>query len=111
MKRRIFLAGLASSAVVAARLQELHAATPLEERHFPSRLYQFVWRNWELANLDSMARVVGSTPQRLADLGRSMGLPEKPRLSPDQLRRIYITVIRQNWHLLPNDQLIELLGW
>ena len=40
-----------------------------------------------------------------------MGLPAKRQLSDDFLRRIYITVIRQNWHLLPEEQIIELLGW
>ena len=40
-----------------------------------------------------------------------MGLTTKPHLTEDQLRRIYITVIRQNWHVLPDDQLMELLGW
>ena len=44
-------------------------------------------------------------------MGRSLGLPLKPRLSPDQLRRIYVTVIRQNWHLLPLEQIQALLGW
>ena len=44
-------------------------------------------------------------------LGAMLGLPAKPQLTEDQLRRIYITVIRQNWHVLPHEQLIELLGW
>lgn len=92
----------------------LASTTPppaIEETHFPSRLHQFVWRNWELANLDRMAAVAATTPERLAELGRSMGLPAKRTLSPDQLRRIYVTVIRQNWHLLPAGQIIQLLGW
>ncbi len=83
----------------------------LREPHFPSRLYQFVWRNWELANLDRMAEVVGAEPRQLEALGASMGLPAKRQLTPDQLRRGYITLIRQNWHLLPEDQLMQLLGW
>ncbi len=87
------------------------AETPLVEDHFPSRLYQFVWRNWELANLDRMAAVVGAKPAELAALGRAMGLPPKRVLSEDTLRRIYITVIRQNWYLLPVAQIVELLGW
>src|SRR5437763_14844801 len=87
------------------------AVQAIPEPHFPNRLYQFVWRNWELANLDRMAKVVRTTPERVGEVGRSMGLPEKPRLSSDQLRRIYITVIRQNWHLLPTEQIIALLGW
>lgn len=87
------------------------AAAPISEPHFPSRLHQFVWRNWELANLDRMARILGARQQDLASIGASMGLPAKRLLSKDQLSRIYITVIRQNWHLLPEDQLIDLLGW
>ncbi len=30
---------------------------------------------------------------------------------PEHLRRGYVTVIRQNWHLLPDRQIIQLLGW
>ena len=85
-------------------------------RPFPNRIsragcYQFVWRNWELANLDRMGAVVQAKPTQLAALGRDMALPPKRQLSPDYLRRIYITVIRQNWHLLPESQIIQLLGW
>src|SRR3954451_1436602 len=92
-----------------------HAAFPpvpaIPEPHFPNRLYQFVWRNWDLANLDRMARVVQAQPAQLSELAKAMGLPPKRQLTPDFLRRIYITVIRQNWHLLPEEQIMELLGW
>jgi len=84
---------------------------PIPEPHFPSRLHEFVWRNWELANTNRMAEVIGTKPENLLSLGYSMGLPKKRGLTPDQLRRIYVTTIRQNWHLLPDEQLIELLGW
>ncbi|TAM83332.1 MAG: hypothetical protein EPN47_04265 [Acidobacteria bacterium] len=84
---------------------------PIPELHFPDRLHLFVWRNWELANTDRIALVLGTTPEKVLEIGASMGLPPKPHLTDDQLRRIYITVIRQNWHVLPDDQLMELLGW
>src|SRR5687768_12905833 len=84
---------------------------PIPEPHFPDRLHLFVWRNWELANADRMAQVLGTTEEKVREIGASLGLPPKPRLTPDQLRRIYITVIRQNWHVLSEDQLIQLLGW
>ena len=84
---------------------------PIPEPHFPDRMHLFVWRNWELANADRMAKVLGTTPEKVLDVGASMGLPTKPHLGDEQLRRIYITVIRQNWHVLPDDQLIQLLGW
>ena len=98
----------------AQRLQmERGAPTPepVPEPHFPDRLHLFVWRNWELANADRMAQVLGTTPEKVLEVGASMGLPSKPHLNEDQLRRIYITAIRQNWHVLPDDQLMELLGW
>ncbi len=109
MKRRTFLAGTVASAAAPRLLSQ--SRSPLAEPHFPSRLHQFIWRNWELANLDRMAAVVKGEAAKLRQIGESMGLPRKPELTDDQLRRIYITVIRQNWHLLPNDQLIQLLGW
>jgi len=84
---------------------------PIPEPHFPDRLHLFIWRNWELANTDRLARVLGTTPAKVLEVGAAMGLPKKVELTQDQLRRIYITVIRQNWHILPDEQLMQLLGW
>lgn len=84
---------------------------PIPEPHFPDRLHLFVWRNWELANADRMAQVLKTSPAKMLELGASMGLPKKSELTEDQLRRIYITTIRQNWHILPDEQIQQLLGW
>jgi hypothetical protein len=108
MNRRHFLSLAAALPGIGEELEE---SKPIPEPHFPSRLYCFVWRNWELANIERLARVLRTTTRNVLALGRSMGLPRKPRLTDDQLRRLYITVIRQNWHLLPEEQLMELLGW
>lgn len=105
MNRRTF-AGLLPAAGLAWQ-----AARAIPEPHFPSRIHQFVWRTWELANTDRIAAVLNAAERDVLAVGASMGLPRKRRLSPDQLRRIYITVIRQNWHLLPDDQMVALLGW
>jgi hypothetical protein len=40
-----------------------------------------------------------------------MGLAGPPAITQDQWRRSTLTVIRRNWHLLPYEQLLELLGW
>lgn len=118
--RREFLAGAVATPAVLTGLVRSQAPiegrygdffVPISEHHFPNPLHQFVWRNWELANAERMARVVGATSEQIVQLGKSMGLPAKPILTGDQLRRIYITVIRQNWHLLPEEQLIALLDW
>jgi hypothetical protein len=106
LNRREFL-----SLSAASLSQPPPAPSPIPEPHFPNRICQFVWRNWELANIDRMAEVVAARPRQLLRLGAAMGLPPKPQLTADQLRRIYVTVIRQNWHLLPLEQLTALLGW
>jgi hypothetical protein len=40
-----------------------------------------------------------------------MGLAKPPRITTNQRRRSFITVIKRNWHLLPYEQLLELLDW
>ena len=114
MQRRHFLTiagGLAPGTWLLRACARPQGSPPLPEPHFPDRLHLFVWRNWEIANVDRLARVAQTTPEKILELGASMGLPAKRRFTGEQLRRIYITVIRQNWHVLPRDQLIELLGW
>ena len=93
MRRRSFLA-LASA--VPSEAQTISPSSPIDEPHFPSRQYCFVWRNWELANIERLGHVLGTEDTKVEAIGLSMGLPRKIRLTEDQLRRIYITVIRQN---------------
>ena len=110
MNRRDFVQ-LSALLTMAWPSRAMGSSAAIPEPAFPSRLHLFVWRNWELANADRIAQVIRTTPDRILTLGAAMGLPTKPVLTDDQLRRIYITVIRQNWHVLPDSQIIELLGW
>jgi hypothetical protein len=92
-------------------LPEGTAPAPLALRHFPDRLHAYVWRNWPLVPVDRLARVVGARSSDFVSIAQSMGLGKPPRISRDQLARSYITIIKRNWHLLPYDQLLALLGW
>jgi hypothetical protein len=98
-------------ALTVADLPRGNAPAPVTALHFPSRLCAFVWRNWQLVPLERMARVIGARPEEVLHLGTLMGLVKPPEITADQVRRSYITVIRRNWHLLPYEQLLELLGW
>ena len=101
-----------SHAVDAAQILPMGSApVPLEAGWFPSRMHAFVWRNWALVPVERMAEVVGATADELIAVGRSLGL-ELPRgLTKAQRRRAHLTIIRRNWHLLPYDQILTLLGW
>ncbi len=104
-------AGGKASGLAVADLPKGTAPKPVAFPHFPSRLHAFVWRNWPLVTVDRMARVVGAKPAEIKRLGRTMGLGAPPRITRDQQARSYITVIKRNWHLLPYEQLLNLLDW
>ena len=88
-----------------------NSPAPIEFKHFPDRVHTFVWRNWEMVTLARMAEVLGTTPEKVQALGQSMGLPPHRTPPAEYQERGYITIIRRNWHLLPYEQLLQLLGW
>src|SRR5690606_16358518 len=81
----------------------------IEFKHFPNRVYALVWRNWNLVEPARIAQTIGCRTKEVVAIAQSMGLPPAASLSPDFKKRIYITVIRRNWHLLPYHQLLTLL--
>ncbi|MBQ9799725.1 MAG: hypothetical protein IJO40_07275 [Thermoguttaceae bacterium] len=76
--------------------------------HFPNRTAAFVWRNWNLATLEAMARTLETTPEKIAQIAELLGLPPycAPTWEPD---RVYITLTRRNWSILPYEQMLTLL--
>ena len=87
------------------------ARRPVSVTHFPSRLHAFVFRNWTLVPIARIAAVLGTSKANVTRIGKSMGLRNPPRIAADQLARSYITIIKRNWHLLPEEQLLTLLDW
>lgn len=113
----VALGGFASSVAMAdggatgaGVLPEGKAPPPLEVPHFPDRLHAFVWRNWPVVDAAKMAEVVGGTAEDIRVIGASMGLPPQGAILPEWETRGYITLLRRNWHLLPYDQMLPLLG-
>ena len=76
---------------------------------FPSRLHQFIWRNWTAVPQTRMAEVLKTAPENVAHVAASMGLPPQGAILPEWKDKGYITVLRRNWHLLPYEQLTTLL--
>ncbi|MCE6990160.1 hypothetical protein [Dyadobacter sp. CY323] len=79
--------------------------------HFPDKLHAFLWRNWGLVSTERLAAVTGAKPDAILKLAATLGLPAPKPVTSDQEQRSYLTVIRRNWHLLPREQMLELLGW
>ncbi len=79
--------------------------------HFPTRYQAVIWRNWNLVPVERLAEVLNATATQIEEAGKSMGLEKELSLCDLWMRRGYLTIIRRNWHLLPYEQLTQLLGW
>ena len=90
-------------------LPEGCAKAPIEAHYFPDRLHTFVWRNWNLVKTATLAEILDTSVENVEDMARSMGLPPSAEVPAQMTSRGYITLIRRNWHLLPYDQLLELV--
>jgi hypothetical protein len=86
------------------------APVPVVFEHFPDRLHAVIWRNWRLVPTARLAEVLGATAEQLEAVAGSMGLPPAGEVDPSLSRRLYITVLRRNWHLLPYEQILPLVG-
>ncbi len=79
--------------------------------HFPTRFQAVIWRNWEMIAPAVLARVLKTDETTILSLATGLGLRVPPHIAPRWLKRGYGTVIRANWHLLPYEQLLDLLEW
>jgi hypothetical protein len=80
--------------------------------HFPSVMQAFIWRNWGLVTRKKMSQVLNCSEEQLLALAMDMGLQEtSEQLCGLWRNRGYISIIRRNWHLLPYEQILELLDW
>lgn len=98
--------GVASEAVLPVG----SAPAALVSRHFPDRQHEFVWRNWNAVEPAKLAKIMGASVEDVTAMAESMGLPPAAAVPPEMLTRGYVTLIRRNWHLLPYEQLLELIG-
>ncbi len=85
------------------------APAAIVSRHFPDRVHEFVWRNWNAVEPAKLAKILDTSTENVIAIAASMGLPSMATIPPEMMTRGYITLIRRNWHLLPYDQLLELL--
>ena len=81
----------------------------IEFKYFPNRVYAVIWRNWNLVDPARIAKTIGCRAKDVNAIAASIGLPPAEKIPPDYKRRMYITILRRNWHLLPYDQLLTLL--
>jgi len=87
------------------------APTPVALPHFPEVLHAVIWRNWDVVDVNRLAEVLQGTIGQITEVAISMGLPLQRQILPEEQRRNYMTIVRRNWHLLPYEQICQLLDW
>lgn len=87
------------------------APVPVDFDYFPTRWQLFIWRNWGLFKAAKLAEVLTCSEQDVVSAAVEMGLPAAPDVCPKWRTNGYLTVIRNNWHLLNYPQLLQLLDW
>ena len=103
---------LLSSPMIFADLSVLPTGTgadAIESHHFPNRIHEFVWRNWNVVPPVKIASILDASEAEVTEMAVSMGLPAVATVPPEMMTRGYVSIIRRNWHLLPYAQLVELM--
>ncbi|MDO4585996.1 MAG: hypothetical protein Q4C95_01725 [Planctomycetia bacterium] len=106
-----FLLGQGSAMTQAVDLSVLPQGASREAEdipHFPNKMFAFIWRNWNLVEIERLALVLNTESENVEKMAKLMELPDyqKPTWS---LSQIYITLLRRNWHILPYEQILTLL--
>jgi len=87
------------------------APAPLPLPHFPATFQAFLWRNWGHVPLARLTKVLSTTEDNVLRSATDLGLPRDIPIKKEWLADGYLTLIRQNWHVLPYEQLLILLDW
>ena len=83
-------------------------AKPIPMPHFPTIHQAFIFRAYEYIPVKKIAFVLKTSEENVLAAARDMGLGA-PCESDIWLNKGYITVIKALWHILPYEQLLELL--
>lgn len=80
-----------------------------EEGNFPRKWQTVIFRNYGMVSADKIAAVLSCDEEIIEREAERLGLAEE-KYDPVWEERGYITIIRNNWSLLPYAQLTKLLG-
>lgn len=81
----------------------------LPENIFPTKWQTVIFRNYGLVSIRNLATMLRCDEETITREAARLGLAEAV-YNGDWERKGYITIIRNNWYLLPYSQLIQLLN-
>ena len=87
------------------------APPALDFPHFPTKQQALIWRNWGIISVNKLAEVLSTNEKNILNAASEMGFDIPPEIDESWKERGYLTIIRNNWHLLNYKQLLQLLDW
>ena len=87
------------------------APAPLRFEHFPTVWQTFLWRNHSYFPEEKLAEILQCPVATVREAAAALGLPPQRTVNPKWLSHGYLTIIRENWHILNYRQMLQLLGW
>ncbi|MBE6705859.1 MAG: hypothetical protein E7583_11390, partial [Ruminococcaceae bacterium] len=81
---------------------------PVDLLHFPTMQQAFIFRAYEYVPVSKIAKLLDTSEDNIRNAASEMGL-KRECTSDIWLKKGYITIVRRMWHILPYDQLLELL--
>lgn len=82
----------------------------LQSLTLPTVWQTVIFRNYGYVRTERIAKTLGCDEETVCIEAKRLGLPDDHFVA-DFEKRGYLTVIRNNWHLLPYPQLLTLLGF
>ena len=82
----------------------------LQTLTLPTAWQTVIFRNYGYVRVDRIAKVLGCDEATVRAEAKRLGLPEDD-FTADFEKSGYLTIIRNNWHLLPYPQLLTLLNF
>ena len=92
------------------KLPQVSDRAAMNYDYFPTVWQAVLFRCWGMVPHDRLARILKTDEATLEREAERMGLDAGSIPDPEWLKRGYLTIIRETWHLLSFGQMVECLG-
>lgn len=75
---------------------------------FPTQWQRVIFRNYGFVKTENIAKILDTDVDTIILEAERLGLKNQ-EFNPDWLKKGYVTIIRNNWDILPNEQTVVLL--
>lgn len=91
-------------------LPEVSDVKAIKYNYFPTPWQAVVWRNWGYVPVERIAEALDTSCEQIREAAEDLGLNPNEPVAEAWLKRGFLTIIRNNWHLCTYEQILTLLN-